>query len=386
MTHGCDRVINFDNNATTDLTCSVKTGLVDAIEVEHGNPSSENPLSRHLRHRLQVAREQVSGLIGANSDEVYFVSGATEANNLVIGSVAARSPGAKLVSTTVEHPSVLKAFEHWGDRSAHCEIVPVGSNGRVNLSEFEQLINADTALISVQWVNNETGVIQPIEEIGRIAANVGVPLHVDAAQAVGRMPIDLSSLPISYLSMSGHKLHAPAGIGALYVKQGAPISPRSFGGDQEQGLRPGTENWLGIIGLGRAAQDRADSLGDSVNHLNEVGREFERRICARLPWVEIVGSDSPRVGNTSNVFFKGVDAQVLAIRLNEAGLLCSQSSACHTQRPEPSHVLRAMGFTEEDAYSCIRFSFSIMNTLDEVTQAVEMISSMVETLKQFGRG
>ena len=378
--------MNFDNNATTDLTHYVRTGLSEAIFSELGNPSSENPRSRQMRNRLNYSREVIARLIHADPSEIYFVSGATEANNLAIRSVVSHLPDMQLVSTSVEHPSVLRQIQYFGERGLATTVLGVNSEGLVGVEALRSCLLRATAIVSVQWANNETGVVQPIAEIARTCAQSGVLLHVDAAQAIGRTPIDVSQLPIDYLSMSGHKLHAPAGVGALYIRSGAPVAPVIIGGDQERGVRGGTENCLGIIGLGCAVEERSSTFKESIHKLNLLRSTFEAKVLALLPGTEVVGAGAPRIGNTSNILFRRLNGQALAVQLNEAGVLCSQSSACSSQRPEPSHVLRAMGFSEEDAYSSIRFSFSVLNSLEEIDQALGTICASVERLSMCARG
>ncbi len=383
---GRSLVINFDNNASTPLTPSV-TAAISATLCEIGsNPSSENLGARRLRSQIEIAREDIAAFIGALPEEIVFVSGATEANNTVISSVAGRNRDLNLLSTQVEHASVLGPLQAAGASGERVELLPVSRNGAIDLAALESSLRAGPALLSVQWVNNETGVVQPIPEIAALAERYGAILHIDAAQALGRTPINLDRIRADFMSFSGHKLHAPSGIGVLFSRSGKLAGPLLRGGDQERGRRAGTENCLGIIGLGAAIKERSEIFGEAVDHMNRIRARFEDAMLAELPDIEIIGSGTVRIGNTSNIRFPGVDGQLLAIRLNEAGLYCSQSSACHSKRPEPSHVLRAMGYSEDEAYSCIRFSFSVLNCLDEVETATGMIAQEVKRTAALARG
>jgi cysteine desulfurase len=263
--------------------------------------------------------------------------------------------------------------------------VPVLSSGQVDIDALEQLINAKTGLISVQWVNNETGVIQPVEEICRICQERGIPFQIDAAQAVGKIEVDLSQVPADYVTLTGHKFHAPQGIGSLIVQRDAKVASLLYGGDQEGGLRAGTENMPGIAGLCKAAELRCEHFSKVTKYVQGLRDRFEYAILQEVDEVEVNGAPQIRVGNTSNLLFRGVDGQALMARLDRVGLFCSQSSACTNSRPEPSYVLRAMGLSEDEAYASVRFSFSEMNTFEELDWAVEKIAEIVASLRAFAR-
>jgi len=351
-----------------------------------GNPSSGHQYGSHLRHALSTARNQLAKLVGADPDRVICLSGATEANNLVLHSVAQNKRGASFVSTPVEHPSVYNTLVHFANEGHTARWLKIDSAGLIDLDHLEDELKMRPDLVSIQWVNGETGTTQPILKVAEMCHTYGAKLHVDGAQAAGRMPIDLKGTPIHYFTLSGHKLHAPTGVGALIYAEDAELHPLMFGGDQEQGKRPGTENWLGVLGLGVAAQLRVDKLDSHISLMEDLRDAFEEALLRKIPNADIISQSSPRTGNTSNIFFKGIDGSALTAQLNNLGLMCSQSSACHNHRPEPSRILRAMGMSENDAYSCIRFSFSILNTLDEIHSGIEIIDSAVTRLHRFSKG
>jgi cysteine desulfurase len=259
----------------------------------------------------------------------------------------------------------------------------VDRDGRLSPSELDAAITPRTSLVSVQWVNNETGVIQPVEEISEICQKHGVLFHSDAAQAVGKVNIDLSALPVDFLSLSGHKFHGPQGVGALHVRNQKLLSPIIFGGPQEGGLRPGTENLPGIVGIGKAAEIRHERLDQTLAKLRALRDQFEQQVFEKVPGVEINGDHENRVCNTTNILFRDVDGQALVARLDMKGIRCSQSSACTNMHPEPSYVLRAMGFSEKRAYSSVRFSFSEQNSEEEVEYAVTHLAEICKLLRDF---
>lgn len=380
-------VIYFDNNATAAVTDSVKRDLRDALSNVYGNPSSAHAAGNGARAAIERARVALAELVGADPGEIQFTSGATEANNCVVKSAFDSDPGPQIVSTRIEHPSILSTLDHVSDRGCSVRWLKLAENGQVQLDDLSAALFVRTSLVTVQWVNSETGIVQPVREIAELCKRHSVPLHVDGAQAVGRVEMDLRSSEIDFLSLSGHKFHAPPGIGALYIRDRRALVPLLHGGGQEHGSRAGTENWLGIIGLGGAARDRKARFTEVTDRLLQLCTAFEEEICSVIPDVEIVGRNSQRVGNTSNIRFPGIDGQALVAQLSQKGLMCSQGSACHNYRPEPSHVLRALGYTEKQAYECVRFSFSELNNLGEIGPAVDMISACVSRLRLFaGKG
>ena len=263
--------------------------------------------------------------------------------------------------------------------------VPVDRCGQLVWEALNEAVTPDTDLVSVQWVNNETGAILPVEEIARLCQSRGVLFHTDAAQAVGKLPVSVTELPVDFLTFTAHKFHGPQGVGALYVRSSKGLLPLLWGGPQEGGFRPGTENVPGIIGMGTAAQLRLERLEDVQRLMASLRDHFEQSVIDRVPDVEVNSDPDMRVCNTTNLLFRDVDGQALVARLDQEGIRCSQSSACTNQRPEPSYVLRAMGLSESEAYASIRFSFSEFNTVEDVDEAVAHLARLCEQLRMFSR-
>jgi Cysteine sulfinate desulfinase/cysteine desulfurase and related enzymes len=368
-------MINLDANATTATTASVQEAVLAAMRGLLGNPSSIHAFGAAARESLERARDEICLLIpGAFPEGIILTSGGTEANNAVLRGIE----GATVVTTNVEHPSVLRPAE----RSEAHRIVAVGADGRVDPSVLAGSIPEDGAVIvSVQWANSETGIIQPIEDV--VAAvrrrRPDAFIHVDAAQAIGRIPVSMDG--IDALTFSGHKLHAPQGTGAIVLADPDDdrLSPLLLGGGQEGGWRSGTQNVPGAVGLGVALRERAERFAEATGVLRAMRDAFESAVVAAVPGARVNGGASPRVPNTTNILFPGIEGMALVARLDQNGVACSVGSACSSGRPEPSHVLRAMGLSEEEAYSSVRFSFSIMNTMKEVQMAVDIVS---ETARQ----
>ena len=372
--------VYLDNNATTPPLPEVRAAVLKALGA-FGNPSSSHEAGERARQQLRVARISLASLLGCGPASILFTSGATEANNTVLRSFS--GPGKRIVSTEVEHSSVLAALDRSAREGTEVVLLPVGRSGLIDPDDLRRAIAEETALVSVQWANSETGVVQPVEEIGRLCAEAGVPLHTDAAQAAGKLPVSLGDLPVDYASIAGHKFHAPAGVGALCLRAGAPLRGLLDGGDQEAGLRAGTENLPGIAGMGCAARLRAGSLRQTMTRLGDLRDRLEREIMDRCGGVTVNGDSQSRVRNTTNLLFDGVDGQALVARLDQRGVRCSQSSACANQRPEPSHVLRAMGLSEEEAYGSVRFSLSVLNDEEEVEAASAAVEEEVNRVRAF---
>lgn len=370
--------IYLDNSASTPPLPQVIEAMQLAMSAGFGNPSSAHARGERARDLVEDARLHVARLIGARPSNVIFTSGATESNNMVLRGVAAR-PGSRIVTLVSEHSSVLSVLNDLEARGVSVVTLPVNRHGLPDLFQLKEVLTAPTNLISIHWVNGETGVTQPIEQISEIAQNCGVPLHVDAAQAFGKLKIQLDELPISYLSVSGHKIHGPQGIGALYVHPDVSVEPLLYGGSQEGGQRAGTENVPGIAGLGAAARLRYSKMSMVQKHVRSLRDTFETDLVAAAIGIQVNGADSPRVDSITNIRFSKIDGQALVARLDQRGVYCSQSSACTSARPEPSYVLRSMGLTEDEAYSSVRFAFSELNETTDVKRAVEII---VETARE----
>lgn len=375
----------LDNNATTQPSKAVCDAVSGALLRSYGNPSSIHELGAIARQELNSARDHIADLLTAKPEQIVFTSGATEANNLALHSIVSESPNRTIITSAVEHPSILKHCEHLGDSGSRVIVLPVDKNGQISLEDLEKHLKESEAVVSIQWANSETGVLQPIDDIASLCHEFGAVLHTDAVQAVGRIPIDVSTSTIDCLSLTAHKLHGPKGIGALFIRQPEQHAPMMLGGSQEFGIRAGTENTSGIIGFGVAASDRNKSWQKSICQLNKLRDEFESQVLSQIKDTSVNGQKELRVVNTSNICFHGLNGEALIARLEQANIFCSQNSACNNHKPEPSHVLRAMGLSEEESYSSLRFSFSVLNTHDEVNHVVSTISDIVKQMRVFNR-
>ena len=365
--------IYLDNNATTMPLKEVADAMAQALVESYGNPSSPHNRGAIARQILQEARQHVANLVGCHENGIIFTSGGTEANNLVLHSLCKPVQGSRLITSATEHSSVLKTAQWLQEQGVEVQFLDVDDSGFVDLTSLQIALEQPASLVSIQWANSETGTIQPIVEIGKLCKTHSIPFHVDCAAAVGRIHIDLAQLPISYLTFTAHKIHGPQGIGAVATLDNSQLQPMLQGGDQEGGIRPGTENIVGIVGFGKAAKLRHDSLPDTISKLRHLRNTFEARVLGYVPQGLVNGcsEDNKRIVNTTNIQFPDVDGMAMVAQLDNLGVCCSLTSACVSSRPEPSHVLLAMGLTEEKAYSSIRFSFSILNTEDDAKEAAD---------------
>lgn len=375
--------IYLDNNATTRMRASIKMRLFELLDQPLGNPSSPHSWGQRSREVVEAARFQVAAFLGCFEEQVLFTSCASEANTLVMRSFSPRLLGRKtrVVISAVEHPSVFRNAEVLASEGADITILPVDSRGIIKQEDLARALDIKTDLVSIQWVNNETGVIQDIPSFSLMAHNAGALFHTDAVQAVGKLPIDLQRIPIDFLSLTGHKLHAPQGVGALFVRQKKALIPLLIGGDQEHKLRAGTENILGIAALGFAIEDRMLDFDAKISYLRSMRDLFEHIVLNGDNKIIINGTTESRVVNTSNLRFSGIDGRPLIALLDQEGVVCSQSSACTSSIPEPSHVLMAMGLSEDESYSSIRFSFSVENSLKEAEEAAKIVLATLRRLR-----
>ena len=367
--------IYLDNNATTRPYKEVRMAMLESLEFSYGNASSAHSLGHRSRTNLTAARDSVAKLIGAQPEQIIFTSGGTEANNQVILSAAlAVQKPVHIITSTVEHSSILNTCRYLQDtKGIRVTYLRVDGNGIIDLEEFKRAFNKHTSLVSIQWINNETGVVQDIRSIGLICRDQKVTFHTDAAQAVGKLPIDVSSLPVDFVTCTAHKIHGPQGVGAIYAKDRTQLKPILFGGPQELGLRSGTENLIGIVGFGVAALMRHKNLTENISYMRQIRDLLEGNIKKAIPLIKINGGNAARVCNTSNILFPDIEGFSLVAQLDRLGIQCSQSSACTNQRPEPSYVLKGMGLTEDEAFASIRFCVSSETTTDEITKAIECI-------------
>lgn len=378
------RQVYLDNNASAPPTPEVLEAVLRAMTSDFGNPSSAHSIGNRAREILESARQDIANLIGATSSEVTFTSGGTEANNLAISSaIFGRNP-ARIVTSPIEHSSVLKHCQYLESVGHEIVWLSINGNGQVDPAEVAFCLEQPTNLVTLQWVNNETGVIQPIQEIAEICRQRKVLFHCDAAQAVGKLPISLDKTAVDLMSFTAHKIHGPQGVGALCQQRSKiTLRPMLYGGDQEEGKRPGTENVAGIAGFGEAARIRRVGISEWTSNVESLRDKFVRLVCQLLDDVVINGNGAPRVCNTANLRFTGIDGHALLARLDQRGITCSQSSACTNRRPEPSYVLRAMGLSEDEAFASVRFSFSAVNSEADIEYAVGEIVEAVKVLRKF---
>lgn len=359
----------------------MQEAMLHAMNEGFGNPSSSHSGGETARRIITQARDQLASLIGSFSNQIFFTSGATESNNWVISSFLDSITRGAIVTTQVEHSSVKEFVQKHPRVGARVIHIPVSRDGLIQVDKLNEACSDTSGLVCIQWVNNETGVVQPIEQIVDICNNHGMALHIDGSQAVGKLDVDVSDLDIDFLTFTAHKFHGPQGVGALFCRHPHELTQQLYGGDQELGLRPGTENLPGIAGFGQAAELRKRGLTDVSEKLKRLRDEFERRVMDSISGTNINGSTKFRVCNTTNIRFDGVDGQALVARLDYCGVQCSQSSACTSHIPESSYVLRAMGFSEAEAYSSVRFSFSEMNTFEHIDQVVKILVKSVHILR-----
>jgi cysteine desulfurase len=371
----------LDNNATTPVLPEVSEAMRPYFGERFGNASSIHHHGQETRAAVEKARESVSALLGCAAAEIVFTSGGTEADNLALFGLVA--PGEHVITTTVEHHAVLNACKHLEEKGCQVTYLRVDGRGLVNPDDVRRALRPNTKLISVMVANNEIGVLQPVAEIGRIAAEADVYFHTDAVQAAGKVPVRASDIGCDLLTISGHKMHAPQGIGALFVKKGTTLEAMLYGGRHERSRRAGTENVPAIVGLGKAAElarislDRGDS--DKIAALRD---QLEQRLLADAEFAEVNGAGAPRVPNTTNIRFDGIEGESLVIALDLKGLAVSTGAACSSGAIEPSHVLLAMGLTPEQAKSSIRFSLGKQNTSDDVAFAVSLVPETVARLRE----
>jgi cysteine desulfurase len=376
--------IYFDHNATTPLDAEVRAEMEACQGRIFGNPSSIHSAGQEAHRVIDRARTQVARLIGAQPAEIIFTSGGTEANNLAIfGTVAAAKRERRHVLTTaIEHQAVLNPCRHLEQAGHPFTLLPVDHKGCLDPGAAAAALRDDTAIVSVMLANNDTGVIQPVADIAAAARALGVISHTDAVQAVGKIPVNVNALSVDLLTFSAHKLHGPKGAGALYLRKGMNLSPLMFGGHQERSLRPGTENVAAIAGFGKACELASSRLEEDSARLAALRSAFEAAVLQRVSGVVVNGHGAPRLPNTSNISFEGLDSGLLAINLDLLGLAVSTGAACSSTDLEPSPVLLAMGRSAEQAHSSVRFSIGRGTSADEVRRAVELVCQAVAAMRR----
>jgi cysteine desulfurase len=382
------RFIYFDHNATTPMHPTVWQAMHPFLSAVFGNPSSLHTEGLQARDAVEEARERVAQFIGAQREEIIFTSGGTEADNLaILGSVLAqRRQGGHVVTSQIEHPAVLASCRVLESRGFRVTRLPAGAAGRLDPDALAHVLTDDTRLVTLMHANNEVGTIQSIQTCAALARARGILVHTDAVQSVGKIPTLVDDLGVDLLALSGHKIHGPKGIGALYVRRGTALDPIITGGPQERGLRGGTEYVAAIAGLGVAAQLAATQLSDEMPRVATLRDRLERGIQATIPDVIVNGATAPRLPTTTNLSFKGVDGQSLVVALDLQGVATSTGSACSSGSLEPSHVLVAMGLAGEWLQGAIRFSLGPGNTVAEVDTVLDLLPPMVARLRQHSRG
>jgi len=376
-------VIYLDNNATTKVAPEVVEAMLPYLSEYYGNPSSMHSFGGDVAEKIKEARENVANLIGATADEIVFTSCGTESDSTAIRAAIESNPDRRHILTSrVEHPAVKNLYETLSKKGYRVTFVPVDNQGVLDLDYLYQNLSDDTVLVSLMWANNETGVIFPVEEISQRIKDQGIVFHTDAVQTVGKIPIDINETGVDLLSLSGHKLHAPKGIGVLYIRRGTKFSPFMIGGHQEKGRRGGTENVAAIVALGKAAELAKTHLDeDGYEHIGQLRDKLETALLTRISHSMVNGDREHRLLNTTSIAFEYVEGEAILLMMNEHGICASSGSACTSGSLEPSHVLRAMGVPFTAAHGSIRFSLSRYTTEEEIDAVIEKTPPIIERLR-----
>ncbi|MDR3376351.1 MAG: cysteine desulfurase NifS [Ancalomicrobiaceae bacterium] len=379
------KTVYLDNNATTRVAPDVVAAMLPFFTEQFGNASSMHEFGSSVSGAIKAARQRLQALIGAEHDhEVVFTSGGTESDNAAILSALEATPErTEIITSAVEHPAILTLAAHLEKtRGIRVHVIPVDGRGRLDRDAYRAALSPRVAIASIMWANNETGTLFPVTELAEEAKAVGALFHTDAVQAVGKVPIDLKSTAIDMLSLSGHKLHGPKGIGALYVKRGVRFRSQVKGGQQERGRRGGTENTPGIVGLGKAADLALAHMADEQTRVKAMRDRLEKGLLQRIPNTFVTGDPDNRLPNTLNIACEYIEGEAILLMLNRAGIAASSGSACTSGSLEPSHVLRAMAIPYTAAHGATRFSFSRENTEDDVDHVIEAMPPIIERLRE----
>ena len=376
------KTVYVDNNATSRIAPEVLDAMMPYLTERYGNPSSMHSFGGTVGLDIKDARIKVAALIGAAPDEIVFTSCGTESDSTAIWAALNSNPGKKhIVTTRVEHPAVKNLCETLTKRGYRVTFVRVDGEGRLDIDQLKRHLSDDTALVSVMWANNETGVIFPIREIGELVRDKGIIFHTDAVQVAGKIPVDVKVDNVDMLSMSGHKIHAPKGIGVLYVRKGTKFAPFLIGGHQEHGRRGGTENAASIIGLGKACELARNHFTKDMTRVQQLRDKLESVLLEKVPHAFVNGDRENRLPNTTSIAFEYVEGESILLMLNEYGICASSGSACTSGSLEPSHVLRAMGVPFTAAHGSIRFSLSTYNTEEDIDFIIEKMPPIIERLR-----
>lgn len=375
--------IYLDNNATTRVAPEVLDAMMPYFTDRYGNPSSIHRFGGTVRKEINIAREKVAALIGAHPEEIIFTSCGSESDNMALKSFFhSHGPKTKIITTAVEHPAVRNTARILKDRGAALIELPVDPDGMLSMDALKSCSIDQHTIVSCMWANNETGVIFPVEEIAFFVKEHGGTFHTDAVQAAGKIPIDLKQIPVDYLALSGHKLHAPKGIGVMYIRKGEPIEPILHGGHQEEGLRAGTENVSYITGLGKACELAIQKMPEENGRVRALRDKLEEELLRRCSGSKLNGHKTSRLPNTTNISFENIEGEAILLHLDESGIAASSGSACTTGSLEPSHVMMAMGMPYTFAHSSTRFSLSVYTTEDEVDAVINVMPGIVKTLRR----
>ncbi len=376
------KTIYLDNNATTRPDPEVLEAMLPFLTDHWGNPSSMHTFGGNVRRPVEQAREQVAALLGADPAEIVFTSGGTESDNTALrGAVEAASSRPLLITTRVEHPAVLEPCRLLRDQGYGLAEIGVDSEGRLNLDELREELERGPSVVSLMWANNETGVIFPVAKVAALVKAAGGLVHTDAVQAVGKVPIDLKTVPVDLLSLSGHKLHAPKGVGALYIRRGTRLKALLMGGHQEHNRRSGTENVPGIVALGKACELARKQMAEDARRMAALRDRLEAGLLATCPDSRVNGDRVNRMPNTTNISFEYIEGESILYHLSDLGVAASSGSACSSGSLEPSHVLRAMGIPFTAVHGSIRFSLSRFTTADEVAFVLKELPGIVAKLR-----
>ena len=375
--------VYVDNNATTKVAPEVFAAMEPYFCEMYGNPSSMHSVGGSIGPKIREARAQVANLIGAQPDEIIFTSCGTESDSTAVHAALTADPAKRhIVTSRVEHPAIGSLAGSLSKQGYRVTEIPVDGDGCLDMGLLEESLTPDTALVSIMWANNETGVIFPVEKIAAMCRQRGITFHTDAVQAVGKLPINLAFNQIDMLSLSGHKLHAPKGVGALYVRKGTKFSPFLIGGHQEKGRRAGTENVPGIIALGKACELAGKNLDKENSTVKDLRDRLESELIRLIPEAKVNGTTKYRTPNTSNISFANIEGESILLMLNEFGICASSGSACTSGSLEPSHVMRAMGVPFTMAHGSIRFSLSIYNTEADIERIIKELPPIVKRLRE----
>ena len=377
------KTIYMDNNATTQVAPEVLEAMLPFLTDRYGNPSSAYTFGGLVARNIRDAREQTAAILGAFPEEIIFTSCGSESDNTAI--MSALSTGKDkmhIVTSRVEHPAVKVLCNELTKQGYRVTEIPVDREGRLDMNRYKDSLTPDTAIVSLMWANNETGVIFPVEKAAQMARDRGILFHTDAVQAVGKIPIDLQNSTIDMLSISGHKLHAPKGIGVLYVRKGTKFSPFLIGGHQERGRRGGTENTASIIALGKACELAANRMEEENTKVKALRDKLERELLRQVPSSRVNGGISERLPNTTNISFESIEGESILLLMDEFGICASSGSACTSGSLQPSHVLRAMGVPFTMAHGSVRFSLSVYNTGEEIDFVIDKIPPIIARLRE----